>query len=221
MFTVSPSIYSADLLHLQDVLDASAEFEHIHLDIDDGNFVKGISFGMDLAEQIAAHTEVSLDAHLEVLRPLDYVDPLAEAGVGLISAHLEILDYPSLFLSKVHCLGKKAGLALNLKTPVSMIGPFIDQIDQLLLMSAETDHDGVIFRKSVLQKIKEARKLLGEDVPVWVDGGISEENLKDVVLSGADGVVVGRAIYRADDFRQAYRRFLEAGRAYEKERREG
>ena len=110
MFTVSPSIYSADLLNLKTVLEKARDFEHIHLDIDDGNFVKGISFGTTLVEQIADNTDVMLDAHLEVLNPMEYIDPLVNAGVELICAHIEVLDYPNIFLSKVHSYGKKAGL---------------------------------------------------------------------------------------------------------------
>ena len=218
MFTVSPSIYSADLLDLRSVLDVSDGFEHIHLDIDDGHFVKGISFGMDMVEKIAAYTRVELDAHLEVYNPMDYVEALCQAGISQISAHFEVLDYPNLFLSKVHSMGKKAGLALNLKTPVSMLEPYVGCFDHLLLVSVEADHEGLIFRSSVLKKISDARKMLGDHVSVWVDGGINDSNLKDVVMAGADGVVIGRAVYQSDDCRKAYDHFLKEGRRFEKER---
>ncbi|MCR5299936.1 MAG: ribulose-phosphate 3-epimerase [Erysipelotrichaceae bacterium] len=217
MFTVSPSIYSADLLDLRKVLKEAEGFEHIHLDIDDGNFVRGISFGTALVEQIAKATSVPLDAHLEALNPLDHVDGLAKAGVSLISAHLEVLDYPSLFLSRVHNFGKKAGIALNLKTPVSFLEPYIGQFDQLLLVSVEADEEGLPFRRGVLKKIRQARELFGPDLPVWVDGGINDGNLKEVVEAGADGVVIGRAVFQAENFREAYEHYLNAGRAYEKE----
>ena len=162
MFTVSPSIYSADLLDLRKVLDQAKEFEHIHLDIDDGNFVKGISFGVDLVEQIAAYTDVELDAHLEVLNPLDYVEGLAKAGVKMLSAHIEALPFPSAFLSRAHKLGMKAGLALNLKTPISFIEPYKDDLDLLLFVSVEAGEEGLPFHASVLNKIREARKRFGE-----------------------------------------------------------
>ena len=217
MFTVSPSIYSADLLNLKTVLEKAKDFEHIHLDIDDGNFVRGISFGSALVEQIASATRVPLDAHLEVLNPMDYIDPLVEAGVGLIFAHIEVLDYPSQFLSKVHNLGKKAGLAMNLKTPVSLAEPYIDEIDHLLFLSVEPDYEGLPFRRTVLKKIKEARRVFGETIPIWVDGGINDSNLRDVVEAGASGVVIGRAVFKADDFKKAYDHFIEAGRKYESE----
>ena len=215
MFTVSPSIYSADLLDLKTVLDGAKGFEHLHLDIDDGNFVKGISFGTETVRRIASYTDIPLDVHLEVMNPLDYVDELTASGVRLIFAHIEVLPYPSLFLSRVRNAGCKAGLSLNLKTPAEAIEPYIDQLDHLLFVSTEADDDGLIFRKSVLNKVKKARKLLPESVPIWVDGGINEDNLKDVVDAGADGVVIGRAVFGTENYQKAYDHFLRSGRSYE------
>ena len=87
MFTISPSLYSADLLDLREVIGKLKGFEHLHLDIDDGNFVRGISFGMEVVKGVAECTEIPLDAHLEVLNPMEYVEPLCEAGVEMICAH--------------------------------------------------------------------------------------------------------------------------------------
>lgn len=218
MFTVSPSIYSADLMDLRNVLKKSKDFEHLHLDIDDGHFVRGISFGMDMVEQICQCTDVELDAHLEVNNPMDYVEALCLSKVAMISAHIETLNYPSLFFSIVHKYNKKASIALNLKTPLIYIKPYLDQIDHLLLVSVEADVEGLPFRKSVLEKITEARQMLGDRIPIWVDGGINDSNLEEVVRAGADGVVIGRAVFKADDFKKAYDHFLSIGRTYEAQR---
>ena len=218
MFTVSPSIYSADLMDLRNVLKKSKDFEHLHLDIDDGHFVRGISFGMDMVEQICQCTDVELDAHLEVNNPMDYVEALCLSKVTMISAHIETLNYPSLFFSTVHKYNKKASIALNLKTPLIYIKPYLDQIDHLLLVSVEADVEGLPFRKSVLEKITEARQMLGDRIPIWVDGGINDSNLEEVVRAGADGVVIGRAVFKADDFKKAYDHFLSIGRTYEAQR---
>ncbi len=218
MFTVSPSIYSADLMDLRNVLKKSKDFEHLHLDIDDGHFVRGISFGMDMVEQICQCTDVELDAHLEVNNPMDYVEALCLSKVAMISAHIETLNYPSLFFSTVHKYNKKASIALNLKTPLIYIKPYLDQIDHLLLVSVEADVEGLPFRKSVLEKITEARQMLDDRIPIWVDGGINDSNLEEVVKAGADGVVIGRAVFKADDFKKAYDHFLSIGRTYEAQR---
>jgi len=221
MFTISPSLYSADLLNLRGVLDKVCGFEHLHLDIDDGNFVRGISFGMDIVEAVAGYTKVPLDAHLEVLNPMEYVVPLCEAGVEQIVAHVEALPYPSLFLSTVHNYGKKAGLALNIKTPVAVLEPYIDQLDCIFIVSVEADAEGLPFRPGVLKKIADARKLLPKHIAIWVDGGINESNLKAVIDAGADAIVQGRAVFKAEDPNKAYEHLLALGRYYEKERDNG
>ena len=242
MFTVSPSIYSADLMDLRNVLKKSKDFEHLHLDIDDGHFVRGISFGMDMVEQICQCTDVELDAHLEVNNPMDYVEALCLSKVAMISAHIETLNYPSLFFSTVHKYNKKASIALNLKTPLIYIKPYLDQIDHLLLVSVEADVVGLPFRKSVLEKITEARQMLGVEGR-YVIGHVGRFNeqknhgflleafqrahaqnpkalllLEEVVRAGADGVVIGRAVFKADDFKKAYDHFLSIGRTYEAQR---
>ena len=218
MFTISPSIYSADLVDLRGVLHSLDGFEHLHLDIDDGNFVRGISFGMDLVEPLARETDIPLDAHLEVLNPMDYVEPLCRAGVGQIVAHVEALPYPSLFLSAVHKYGKKAGLALNIKTPAEFLEPYIDQLDCVIVVSVEADEEGLPFRPGILPKIHRLRQMLPRDIPIWVDGGVNKSNLKSVIDAGADAIVQGRAVFKASDPNEAYRNLLALGRSYEQER---
>lgn len=218
MFTISPSIYSADLLNLRQVLHSLEGFEHLHLDIDDGNFVRGISFGMDLVEPLARETDIPLDAHLEVLNPMDYVVPLCEAGIQQIVAHVEALPFPSLFLSSVHKYGKKAGLALNIKTPAEFLEPYIDQLDCVIVVSVEADVEGLPFRPGVLNKIRKLRQMLPKETTIWVDGGVNESNLKAVIDAGADAIVQGRAVFKAKDPNEAYRRLIALGRSYEQER---
>lgn len=217
MFTISPSLYSADLLDLGTVVRSLQGFEHLHLDIDDGNFVRGISFGMDLVAPLSKITDIPLDAHLEVLHPMDYVAPLCQAGVRQVVAHIEALPFPSLFLSSVHQYGQKAGLALNIKTPVDCLEPYIDQLDCVIVVSVEADAEGLPFRPGVLPKIRRLRQMLPEHISIWVDGGVNEQNLHSVIQAGADAIVQGRAIFKAPDPNEAYARLLALGRSYEKE----
>ena len=212
MFTVSPSLYSCDFLHLADQLDALAGIDTLHLDIDDGNFVRGISFGMELVNQVAAYTDISLDAHIESRDPMQFAEPLCRAGVWLVTAHIEALAYPSLFLSTIHSYGRKTGLALNIKTPVSVLEPYVDQLDQIILVSVEADCDGIVFRKGVLKKIRDAKAMLGPSVQVWVDGGVNDCNFREIVEAGADGVVMGRAIFAAKNPLVALKHYCELGK---------
>lgn len=214
MFTISPSLYSADIMKLGEVVKNVDNFEHLHIDIDDGNFVRGISFGMNVVEGVCKSTNVPVDVHLEVLNPIDYIDKLCATDVKLITAHVEQLPFPSLFISRVHNGHKSVGLALNVKTPVSYIKPYINDIDLILLVSVEADEEGLLFRKGILDKVREI-KSIRNDIPVWMDGGINKDNLKDVVQAGTDGIVLGRAIFNSDNPSKAYTGYLQMGRKYE------
>ena len=215
MFTVSPSIYSADLLNLKDVLDKTSTFEHIHLDVDDGNFVKGISFGVDLISQIKQNTNVPLDVHLEVLNPMDYIDELCELGISLIVAQIETLKNPKEFIDRVHAYNVKAGFAINVGTSLDKIKTYLGDIDHLIFVSVVSGEKGLPFRKEVLNSVKEIKAIAKKDLTIWVDGGVNESNLKDVVNVGATGVVIGRAVFKAEDYTAAYEKFLNLGRSYE------
>lgn len=221
MFIVSPSIYSADFLHLANDIDSLAGISNLHLDIDDGNFVRGISFGMKIAEQIAAHTSIPLDAHLEVLNPLVYVESLLTAGIKQICAHIEQLPYPHLFLSAVRQAGGLAGLSLNLKTPVKLLEPYAQDVNFVLFVSVEADHDGLPFRPAVLKKIEEARSFLPRQTPIWVDGGINLENLPLVIKAGADAVVMGRAIFENPNPKSAWQHYRSLGESLWQKREKG
>ena len=215
MFTISPSIYSADAMNLEKAIKKASDFEHIHIDIDDGNFVRGISFGMDVVKGVCEITNVPVDVHLEVLNPLDYINDLCNTNVDMIVAHVEQLPFPSLFLSKVHNANKKAGLALNIKTPISFIEPYLEQLDLIILVSVEADDDGLLFREGVLEKAKQI-KSKKPDAKLWMDGGINKNNLKKVIEAGTDGIVLGRAIFKADNPSEAYKEYLKIGREYER-----
>lgn len=208
-FVLSPSLSAGSQLDLAGTLAATRGLDHIHLDVDDGNFVHEITFGADTVRTVCANTDVPADVHLEVLNPLEYVRPLADAGVAAVCAHVEALPFPSEFLSAARAAGiPKVGLAINLKTPVDEVLAYADQVDYVIFVSVEADSDGLPFRPMTLWKVRRARRALAElaacgmcrdDVELWVDGGVNEGNLPDVVAAGAGGVVVGRAVFGADD----------------------
>lgn len=217
MFIVTPSIYSADLLDMKNVLAKCGSFAHLHADIDDGNFVRGISFGMDYLRGVAANTSVPVDVHLEVCNPMDYLRPLADIGIARVAAHVEALPYPSLFLSAARSLGMKAGLAINIKTPAAAVLPYADQLDELIVLTVEADSEGLKFRPGALEKIAEIRGRMKPDAWILADGGINEDNLEQVVRAGVNGIVAGRAVFGDPDPAAAYQRLLELGERLQKE----
>lgn len=200
MFQVSPSLEAGCQLDLASTLESVRGLEHIHLDVDDGNFVRGITFGMGTVGLVARNTAIPIDVHLEVLNPLEYLDPLGESGVAAACAQVETLLSPSAWLSglKARGIGKR-GLAINLKTPVDEVLSYADQLEYILFVSVEADCEGLPFRPMTLEKLRRARSVVGTDIELWVDGGINAGNLRDVVEAGADGVVVGRAVFGAED----------------------
>ena len=218
VFEISPSLSAGSLLDLGKVLRETAGLDHIHLDVDDGNFVHGISFGLDTVEVVAKNTAVPLDVHLEVLNPLDYVDRLGEIGVSAVCAHVEALPFPSEFVGAARNAGiGRVGLAINVKTPVDEVLAYADQVDYLLFVSVEADRRGLQMRPFALEKLRRARALLGVGFPLWADGGINESNLRQVVEAGASGVVVGRAVFGQADPVAAARRLVALGRSCQEE----
>ena len=219
MFELSPSLSAGSQINLGSVLAATRQLAHIHLDVDDGNFVHEITFGMDTVRTVVENTPVPVDVHLEVLNPLDYVRPLCEIGVAAACAHVEALPYPSEWLTALKAGGcPKRGLALNLSPPVDVLGYYADQVDYIVFVSVEADCEGLPFRPLTLDKVRRARQILPPEVQLWVDGGVNETNLRDVVMAGADAVVMGRAVFGAPDPVEAYQRLVSLGEAYRRER---
>jgi ribulose-phosphate 3-epimerase len=206
---IIPSIASANPLAIGKEIDRLGKISCLHLDIEDGNFCPSMTFGMDTIRAIAGYTHAELDAHLMVTNPLDYVDSLCDCGVSQIAAHFEALPYPAKFLGKVHSKGKKAGLALNLKTDVSTLEAFSDQLDYVLFLTNEPDYAGLKFNQYSLKKIRLCRKLLPERISLWVDGGVTKELLPKLQNCGVDTAIMGRAIFGADSPEEEYQRILE------------
>ena len=197
MIHIVPSIASADQLKIYESIKLVESMGTLHLDIEDGNFSPDITFGMDMAEQIAANTSACLDAHLMVSHPLHFIEPLAKIGVQKIAVHLESTEYPSQCLEQIHHFGCQAGLALNYKTPVSSIEPYLEQIDYLLLQSGEAGDPALAFKTYTLKKIREAKRLFtGMKIDLWVDGGINNSMLKELETLGVDYAVMGRAVFQ-------------------------
>lgn len=197
MVRLIPSIASANPLCYGQELAKLGDYPLLHLDVEDGVFVPNITFGLKAIRAIAATTQAKLDAHLIVVRPLDWLRPLAECGVQEISAHIEALEYPLEFLEQAQSLGMRAGLALNLKTPLQTLESFYDSLDFVLAMAAEPDGGDYRFRPAALRRLQQLRSQLPSRVSLWVDGGVGAQQLPQVVAAGADTVILGRAVWQS------------------------
>lgn len=201
MVKLSPSILSADFSKLgEDILNLEkygADF--IHIDVMDGNFVPNISFGIPIIKSIRKLTTIPFDVHLMIEEPSRYIQDFANAGSDIITIHYEVDKHLDRTINYIKSFGVKAGIAINPATPVSAIKHLINQVDMVLVMSVNPGFGGQKYIKYCSEKIKEVKKIAEEcnkDLLIQVDGGINEENIKEVVNSGANVIVAGSSVFK-------------------------
>ena len=172
----------------------------IHVDVMDGHFVPNISFGPLIVKAIRPLTQKTLDVHL-MIEPADpYLADFANAGADVISIHLEACKHLHLSLQTIRSLGKKAGVVLNPATPVSMLENVINHVDLVLIMSVNPGWGGQKFIPESLEKLRQAKNLIGNrDIVLEIDGGVTAENAAEIAAAGANVLVAGSSVYKGND----------------------
>jgi ribulose-phosphate 3-epimerase len=201
---IYPSILTADLGFLANQI-IEAEYYGVngfHIDIMDGQFVPNITFGTAIVKTIRKFTALPLDIHLMVIKPERFFDELVSLGVDNISVHYEATDNLKELLLCLNKYDVKTSLAINPDTELSLITPYVETIDRLLIMSVHPGYGGQKFITTSLKKIRAAKELLlstSKPKELQVDGGINHATIKDVTTSGANIVVAGSSIYNDKD----------------------
>ncbi len=206
---IEPSLYAADFARLGEQIEQllAAGVRIFHFDVGDGHFVEPVTMGPIVLESIAPIVHAgrgALDCHLMVDEPAKHIPQIAAAGGDSVTFHEEVTDDVSALVALARSHGLGAGLAFNPETPVSRAVSAAAGLDLVLCMSIHPGYSGQEFMPDALDRLRELREALPDDVHVQVDGGIKLENAADVRAAGADLLVVGSGIFEAADIGERY-----------------
>jgi ribulose-phosphate 3-epimerase len=197
---ISPSILSADFSILGDEIKSleQAGADLIHIDVMDGHFVPNITMGPPIIKMVRKCTKLPFDVHLMISPVEKYIKAFADAGSDIITIHPEATDNLKRAVATIKSLGKKAGVSLNPKTPISALMDVINDIDLILIMSVNPGFAGQSFMSEVLPKVTELRKIINDKklkIDIEIDGGINFETAPLAVKAGANILVSGTTIF--------------------------
>lgn len=201
---VAPSILSADFGNLNrdtEMLNRSAA-QWVHVDVMDGVFVPNISFGFPVLKAVKAVSTKTIDTHLMIVDPIRYVEQFVAAGSDYVTFHYEAADNIAATIEAIHNAGAKAGISIKPKTDVSVLEPWIESVDMVLIMSVEPGFGGQSFIPESLDKVRELKAMIAAhntECIIEIDGGISATNAAQVYDAGVDVVVAGSAVFCAED----------------------
>ena len=201
---ISPSILAADFGNLQAMCEMinRSRAEWIHIDVMDGVFVPNISFGFPVLEAVKKHCRKLIDVHIMIVHPEKYVKRFAEAGAEMLTFHYEAAENPQQVIDLIRAEGIKVGITVNPDVPVSVLAPYIDKVDMVLLMSVFAGYGGQKFMEETYARIDELKALIDSKNPdclIEIDGGVNLENAPQLFQHGANVLVAGSTVFNAPD----------------------
>lgn len=215
MIYISPSVLACDFSKLgkevAEIQKGGAEMAH--LDVMDGMFVPNMSFGFPIIESLRKVSDIIFDVHLMIHAPERYVERFAEAGADIITFHYEAASDSAALLKKIRSLGKKAAISVKPGTPIDVVYPLLPLCDMVLVMTVEPGYGGQAMIPACLDKVKALRAEIdrqGLAVDIQVDGGINEKTAGQAIAAGANVLVAGSAVFRAEDKSAVIRALKEA-----------
>jgi len=201
---VSPSLLSANFLHLDKEIEMinESEADWLHMDVMDGVFVPNISFGFPILDAVGKVCNKPMDVHLMIVHPENYIQQTAKSGAAIMNVHYEACVHLHRTIQAIHDAGMKAGVTLNPSTPVNVLEDIIGDVDIVQLMSVNPGFGGQNFIESSIKKVQRLRQLIereGSKALIEVDGGVQAETAPRLVEAGVDILVSGSYVFKAAD----------------------
>jgi ribulose-phosphate 3-epimerase len=201
---IAPSLLAADFANLQRDIEMvnQSDADWFHIDVMDGHFVPNISYGMPVIEAIKKHATKPLDVHLMIEKPERYIEEFARVGADIITVHYESTVHLHRTLTQIEDAGCKAGVVLNLTTPVSVLEDILPKCYMVLLMSINPGFGGQKFEDITYNRIQKLRKMINDQnlkTRIEIDGGVTSKNIKQLVDAGADVFVAGSFVFKSDN----------------------
>lgn len=199
---VAPSILSADFARMAEAVENLDKWQAdlVHCDVMDGVFVPNITFGMDMVKALRKYSKGILDVHLMIIKPEKYIQRFIDAGADIVTFHPDASEDTEGALNIIKKAGKKCGLVLNPDKPLSLVEPYLDMIDVIIIMGVYAGFGGQSFIPETMDKIRDTKKMIGNrNIEIEMDGGANPKNFNELAAAGTDIIVAGSAVFKSEN----------------------